>query len=995
MASSNIVPVDAWREKLAHLQVELAKASNAAQKFEIRKNIAEAEAEISNLLRERFEAGPGLSGTIRSSLPLGQVLFLAGAATPDAQLKERARIFGEFAARVLMLFGHDHPSIVTSVESSDGIELDVTSQHIESRKRLIAEFRAHSSPIGVRDLKAFYGKLGVERLDDQSTVGYFVAIPCLSEDARVLHTRLESLDAGFKSLDASSVIQILLNKGTIVPLGEIRAGLQSSDAPLSDSALLVTDDGFFYAAKELSPSTRLPVRVLVYPATLRRDVPSRVVELLGANVAYTSGLSCGPASDIVRSASTAGVLADDSVIEVAGSSSDFEYQFPAAPRYFVGRKDYVAEAKALLDQIQLGQGSRARLLVLNAQSGWGKSSLALRLTDLARSLGGLGVCIDCRTASQPAFVSAAVRHALLKAQKDNVLALPRDASFASVASTVETIRRCVFSSDRHPLCVIFDQFENVFQNGVLTREFRDLAFGVSELSAPILLGFSWKTDFVAFTEGYPYQLRDHIRSRSAVFPLPPFGPAEIGELISRLQRSCGQKLHPYLRGRIREYSQGLPWLIKKLGSHIIREIKGGATQDELLAEVLNIQSLFESDISGLNIAERQALKAIARRAPLAVAEAVELASGEKDIVQSLLTQRLLVSVGDKLDVYWDVFRDYLNQGTVPLQDGYILRLTPNTTSKLLIAINTAGGPITTDEAARALDTSAISVLNMARDLRQLGVLAAQEGVLRFADEVANAPDLNAAIRNRVAVALKRHRVYSLLTSLVTSGSRVLASHLAESLPKVYPAIAAKKHTWDNYARAFAYWFQFAGLISIERDELMLGEVGSIDVDLMVPGKKRAIKGIVSFPQSSFGPVLDLVRDIAESRDYTARRSARRALVTAKAIALVEQVAARVILTSRGAALASATPSELPAEVRLAIEGHPAFWVGRELLERDPGAPAITVGTALARELKLDWSASTAEWVGKNVRSWMRAAGIRVAPRPAPEVRQLGLAISKE
>ncbi len=54
---------------------------------------------------------------------------------------------------------------------------------------------------------------------------------------------------------------------------------------------------------------------------------------------------------------------------------------------------------------------------------------------------------------------------------------------------------------------------------------------------------------------------------------------------------------------------------------------------------------------------------MARFAPVSASEVMERASAS--VVQSLIDRRLLIQVGERLDTYWDIFRDFLNTGRVP------------------------------------------------------------------------------------------------------------------------------------------------------------------------------------------------------------------------------------------------------------------------------------------------------------------------------------------
>lgn len=88
------------------------------------------------------------------------------------------------------------------------------------------------------------------------------------------------------------------------------------------------------------------------------------------------------------------------------------------------------------------------------------------------------------------------------------------------------------------------------------------------------------------------------------------------------------------------------------------------------------RSLFEADLAGLSPIETEALKYIARFAPISATEVTE--KYVASVVQSLLDKRLVVAVGDKLDTYWDIFRDFLNT------DGFAFDYTPDLTGSVTL-----------------------------------------------------------------------------------------------------------------------------------------------------------------------------------------------------------------------------------------------------------------------------------------------------------------------
>jgi Cdc6-like AAA superfamily ATPase len=70
----------------------------------------------------------------------------------------------------------------------------------------------------------------------------------------------------------------------------------------------------------------------------------------------------------------------EEVVEVRGSSECFEYQFPTAPEYFVGRQSDLEELDNFLTKV-INKETSSRGILFEANSGWGKSSTVLASVD--------------------------------------------------------------------------------------------------------------------------------------------------------------------------------------------------------------------------------------------------------------------------------------------------------------------------------------------------------------------------------------------------------------------------------------------------------------------------------------------------------------------------------------------------------------------------------------------------------------------------------------
>lgn len=901
------------------------------------------------------------------------IILLADGDTTSAVNNAKGHLFETFVAQILHHFGYEAPRRENLNISTDGVELDIALTHEVTQQTAIAECKAYSAPLAAKQLSSFYGKLTVQRFTDEQMQGFFFAIPRLTADGDELARKISSDDKRFRTLTAADIWQLLEKRG-LVALPEAPGSI------VSDQALVVHASGIYSAGLDIDPIAKTARSVLVQSKS--GGVHPDAIALL-AEHSYAQGL---PVVDVLTSHATTGHTSqthpEPVIVEVSGSTSDFEYQLPASPKYFVGRRKVLKDANDVLS-------NTAGLFVLNAQSGWGKSSLALKIAAQAKALGGYSIVIDARTAGTGGYVPAVLRHAATQAEKAGVLKLGGDATWATLAGSLKSLQDAEWAAQEKNLVIIFDQFENVFRDEDLTREFRDLALWSLDRNKRLSIGFAWKTDYVSWTENHPYRLRDEIRSNATVFALEPFGPRDVEIILKRLEKLIRVKLSREIRQRLREYSQGLPWLLKKLSGHLIREIEAGKTQEQLVAEALNVKTLFESDLASLNPSEREALQFVARYAPIQAGEVTERFAA--NLVQSLLDQRLIVQVGEKLDTYWDTFRDYLNTGRAPIEDSYILRQTPGSVARLVSEALAQGGDVSVAHVTTAWSTSENVVWNVARELRQMGLASSMTNRVQLLDEIVQADDVEAELRRRVAQALRRHKAFSTFSDMAERGQgEVLVSHFAKRLPDVFPAVEGAESTWYQYARVFAAWFEYAGIAVVNGPTISLAAEGTPGKGSLVHGKPL-LRPSHSFPTTTPGPVIKYLLELEALDRVPAPQDKRtmRALGQLRALgAIVEDQDSNDLRVLDGLVKHGQLDEQVLLRLLSAVPG------GTEALAAisdNPGVSPDDVGAIFQAHQAMSWTAGTRELVGKAFRGWARAAGITTVRRPRQRARKTGIA----
>ena len=883
----------------------------------------------------------------------------------------------QFFAKVLEGYGYVSPTSSHVNVTSDGIEIDVAVSHKLTNRLAIAECKAYANNVAAKELTSFYGKLGAQRLtSDSGCDGFFVSLPRLTAQGEEQARAIAERDKSFFYLNSNDIVEKISSLGIIKSFQEVLG-----EELVSDHAIIVTEQGVFSACKGVDPVTRRAVSVKVWSVKGVLPDPARSIIASSDYADSLPVIDINSQNKVAFPAASTPLQHPEDVIEVRGSESDFEYQLPASPKYFIGRKQITNSLKGKISKAPC-------IIVLNAQSGWGKSSLALMVKNSTVKSKGCALVLDSRTASHYSYVSSALRKAALKAQDEKLLKLPEDTSWASLSSALSTIARAEWKPKSGTLLIFFDQFENVFSDERLTREFRDLAFRVREINKPIALGFSWKTDLVGWTENHPYRLRDEIRSLAHVELLPPLGPSEVDILLKRLQEGLEEKLLPDLRQRLREYSQGLPWLFKKLAGHVLREVNRGITKSELVSEALNVQNLFDSDLAELQPAEQEGLREIARYAPIPISDAMDKVPAA--VVQSLLDRRLIVQVGERLDTYWDTFRDFLVTGRVPIEDSFILRILPNSVGRLVKVVIERGGDVSVGEISEIMSNSEKSIYNLARELRSFNLLVHAPNRVKIIREVIDSSDQEAEFRRRVASSLSRHRAYSTLTGLVHSQGQVRSctvANFAASLPQDFPAVAASPSSWATYARAFLLWFEYAGLVRLQGAEVFLtdeSDAPTVKILNNASGRRNIVSASPRFPTKAPGVAINVLRNAQLNGEYKlANKEESKAARDLDILGLIERKGGVVKLKS--ATILTPDGQVIPERLREVISELPGVELALRILEDNPGADSHSVGSILRKAQNPNWSDSTASLIGKHFRGWAKACGVKTSRKTVPFV----------
>lgn len=679
----------------------------------------------------------------------------------------------------------------------------------------------------------------------------------------------------------------------------------------------------------------------------------------------------------------------DEIVEVRGSSSCFEYQFPAAPQYFIGRGDVLQEVNAFVDKVVAGQTS-SRGFVFEANSGWGKSSTVLSVVEHLTKMGHLALAIDSRSASSSQFILQVIDYTISKVREQRglfsgVFDLVPITGFEGAIFAVERLGRMA-AQDGKLIFVFLDQFENVLFLPEALRRIRDLLLKLCDMKVNFVLGFSWKADLVGATSEFPFQLRDDILQLSHRVKLSKFSETETSLMIEKLSGELHTPIRADLEFLLSEYSQGYPWLLKKLCAHVKSLRAAKVSQFDIANSRLNVEELFQEDLRGLSAEEEDALRGIARLAPISMRDLGE--EFKASVVQSLVDSRLVVRIGHKFDIYWDIFRDYLNIGLVPSLENYIMRVQVGSVINIVARLADNNGRMQIADIKKDCNLTTHSLYNVLRDLRLAGIAIENNGELLLKISRDENESFDDSIKAHLKDRLMRNRIVFRILEVVDAKHSVGLDELGVIMAHACPYIRAAEQTWRTYARVFADWIDTAGLAIFDRSHGVLLDASSgVSVAARRVGVPIGRRGVL-LPQVQYQPTMAVLEvlcdrvatkpmDISELdlREMTPS-TRRKAIGTLHALGIISREGNRATLEEKVIACAKdrLAIDALMKDAFLRLETVQVFL---EVLKSHSKIKLslADLGDEYRKSLGMGWTTGTAIYNTKIVLDWARSLGL--------------------